>query len=82
MWGWSPLNNFQFFASSGKYSLTIYPVSRVLLINNFSFKSKEINNESFISFIAFNIKTDEPPRETPISRQFFGLNFLINILLL
>ena len=25
--GWSPVNNFQFFASSGKYSLSLYPVN-------------------------------------------------------
>ena len=41
------------------------------------FKSIEINEEFFISFIAFKIKTDEPPSATPSSKQFLGLYFLI-----
>jgi hypothetical protein len=43
----------------------------------YEFKSKETKNELFMSFKAFKIRTDEPPLATPISKHFFGLNFLI-----
>ena len=34
-----------------------------------------------MSFIAFKINIEEPPLATPISKQFFGLNFLIKPLI-
>ena len=66
------------FLLSGKYFGTLYPVSFFLLRLNFLFKSIDIKTESFISDIAFKIKTEEPPSATPISKQFFGL-CLLNI---
>jgi hypothetical protein len=41
------------------------------------FKSKETKYELSMSLMAFKISIEEPPFATPISKHFFGLNFLI-----
>ena len=66
-----PLYKLHLFKNSGKNFDTQYPIPVLL------FKSIEYKCAFLMSFIAFNIIIELPQEDTPTSKIFLGLNFLI-----